>query len=42
MQPTGVGATWTFRLLDGDRLKMLLQGFLPQRGLSFKLAEDAG
>ena len=42
MQPTGVGATWTFRLLDGGRLKMMLQGFLPQRGLSFKLAEDAG
>ena len=42
MQPTGVGATWTFRLLDGERLKMLLQGFLPQRGLSFKLAGDAG
>lgn len=38
MQPTGVGATWTFRLLKADRLKMLLQGFLPQRGLSFKLA----
>lgn len=42
MQPTGVGATWTFRLLDSNRLKMLLHGFLPQRGLSFKLAEDAG
>lgn len=41
MQPSGVGATWTFRQLDGDRLTMLLRGFLPQRGLSFKLAGGA-
>ncbi len=39
MQPTGVGATWTFRLLSSERLNMQLQGFLPQRGLNFKLAD---
>lgn len=39
MQPTGVGATWTFRLVSRDRLNVQLQGFLPQRGLSFKLTE---
>ncbi|WP_419787770.1 hypothetical protein [Pseudodesulfovibrio sp.] len=38
MQSTGVGATWTFRLLNGDRLASRLQAFLPQRGLSYKIA----
>ncbi|MEF2231045.1 MAG: hypothetical protein V3571_08965 [Pseudodesulfovibrio sp.] len=43
MQPAGVGATWTFRLLDGERLDGLLRGFLPQRGLSYRLlAKDKG
>ncbi|MDD3310854.1 hypothetical protein [Pseudodesulfovibrio sp.] len=41
MQPTGVGATWVFRLLSADRLAVQLQGFLPQRGLSYKLEERA-
>ena len=41
MQPSGVGATWSFRALDGDRLDALLRGFLPQRGLSYKLAEKS-
>ena len=41
MQPTGVGASWEMRILNSDRLNMRLQGFLPQRGLSFQLSEDA-
>jgi len=39
MQPSGVGATWSFRVLDGARLDGLLRGFLPQRGLSYRLAD---
>ena len=40
MQPSGVGASWEMRILNRDRLNMMLQGFLPQRGLSFQLSED--
>ncbi len=40
MQPTGVGGTWEVRLLNGDRLDMLLKSYLPQRGLSYQLAEE--
>ena len=39
MQPTGVGAVWDVNILNRDRLEMLLQAFLPQRGLTYKLAE---
>jgi len=42
MQPSGVGGTWEVRLLSGDRLAMLLQGYLPQRGLTYQISEDAG
>ncbi len=42
MQPSGVGASWKMRILNRDQLNMMLQGFLPQRGLSFQLSEDAG
>ncbi|AMK11945.1 MAG: hypothetical protein AB7E51_07170 [Pseudodesulfovibrio sp.] len=38
MQPTGAGATWTVTVVNRDRLNMLLNAFLPQRGLSFRLA----
>jgi len=41
MQSTGVGASWEVRILNSDRLNMMLQAFLPQRGLSFQLSEDA-
>ena len=41
MQPTGAGATWTLRVVNRDRLEMLLNSFLPQRGLSFHLAGKA-
>jgi len=41
MQPAGVGATWVFRLLSAERLNVQLQGFLPQRGLSYKLEDRA-
>jgi len=41
MQPTGVGASWEVRILNIDRLNMMLQAFLPQRGLNFQLSEDA-
>jgi hypothetical protein len=40
MQSTGVGASWNVRILNSDRLNMMLQAFLPQRGLSFQLSED--
>ncbi len=40
MQPTGVGASWEIRLLNAQRLDMLLKSFLPQRGLSYKLTEE--
>jgi hypothetical protein len=41
MQPTGVAASWKMRILNSDRLNMLLQGFLPQRGLGFQLSDGA-
>lgn len=40
MQPTGVGAVWQVRVLDPNRLEMQLRSFLPQRGLSFNLAQS--
>lgn len=40
MQPTGAGATWTLSVVNRDRLEMLLNAFLPQRGLSFHLAAE--
>lgn len=36
IQPTGVSATWDMHVLDQARLGMLLNSFLPQRGLSFQ------
>lgn len=39
MQPTGVGATWDVNILNRDRLDMLLQSFLPQRGLAFQMTQ---
>ena len=41
MQPSGVGGLWEVRLLNGERFGMLLQGYLPQRGLSYQLSEAA-
>ncbi|QJB57856.1 hypothetical protein [Pseudodesulfovibrio sp. zrk46] len=41
MQPTGVGGAWEMRLISGERLDMLLRSYLPQRGLTYQLAEDA-
>lgn len=41
IQPTGVGATWDVNILDSKRLAMLLNSFLPQRGLSFQLNREA-
>lgn len=41
MQPTGVGGTWEFRLLNGQRLGMLLESYLPQRGLTYQLSEES-
>lgn len=37
MQSTGSGATWKFTVVNRDRLDMLLNAFLPQRGLAFHL-----
>lgn len=39
MQPTGVGGTWEVRLINTDRLDMLLKSYLPQRGLSYQLSK---
>nr|WP_321257076.1 hypothetical protein [uncultured Pseudodesulfovibrio sp.] len=39
MQPTGAGAVWDVNILNRDRLDMLLQSFLPQRGLTFQLTQ---
>lgn len=39
MQPTGTGATWDVNILNRDRLDMLLQSFLPQRGLTFQMTQ---
>jgi len=39
MQPSGAGATWAVSVVNRDRLEMLLNAFLPQRGLSFHLAD---
>ncbi|WP_272699942.1 hypothetical protein [Desulfovibrio sp. Fe33] len=39
MQPTGAGATWTLTVVNRNRLETQLNAFLPQRGLSFHLAE---
>jgi len=41
MLPSGVGGTWTLRYIDAQRLRMLLQSYLPQRGLTYQLAGDA-
>lgn len=41
MQPTGVGGTWEIRLLSGARLDMMLNSYLPQRGLSYQLSEES-
>ncbi|MEZ7196525.1 hypothetical protein [Pseudodesulfovibrio karagichevae] len=40
MQPSGAGATWTLSVVNRSRLEMLLNSFLPQRGLSFHLAAE--
>ncbi|EGB13522.1 putative lipoprotein [Pseudodesulfovibrio mercurii] len=40
MQPSGAGAVWTLSVINRDRLEMLLNAFLPQRGLSFHLAAE--
>jgi hypothetical protein len=40
MQPTGAGATWTLSVVNRERLEMLLNAFLPQRGLSFHLVAE--
>lgn len=40
MQPAGVGASWDVRILSSERLSRMLQGYLPQRGLSYQLSED--
>ncbi len=37
MQPTGVGANWEVRVVNGERFDVLLRGFLPQRGLSYQM-----
>lgn len=42
IQPGGVGATWDMNILDSKRLAMLLNSFLPQRGLSFQLQRRDG
>lgn len=42
MQPTGAGATWKFTVVNRDRLNMLLNAFLPQRGLAFRLTGQSG
>jgi len=39
MQPSGVGASWHLRLVNGERFAMLLGGYLPQRGLTHLLTE---
>lgn len=39
MQPTGAGAVWDVNILNRDKLDMLLQSFLPQRGLTFQLTQ---
>lgn len=41
MQPTGVGGTWELRLISGERFDMLLRSYLPQRGLTYQMSEDA-
>jgi hypothetical protein len=41
MQPSGAGATWTVSVVNRDRLEMLLNAFLPQRGLSFHLVDNS-
>ena len=40
MQPSGAGASWTLSVVNRTRLEMLLNSFLPQRGLSFHLAVE--
>lgn len=40
MQTTGVGGTWELKPLSTERLIMLLNSYLPQRGLTFQLSED--
>lgn len=40
MQPAGVGASWDVRILDASRLNVMLQSYLPQRGLSYQVSED--
>lgn len=37
MQPTGVGGVWEVKLLNAERLQVLLKSVLPQRGLSYRL-----
>lgn len=41
MQAAGVGGTWEFSLISGERLASALNGYLPQRGLTFQLSEDS-
>lgn len=42
MQPSGVGASWSVRVISGKRLDSLLLGYLPQRGLSHHLTQQVG
>lgn len=41
MQTTGIGAIWSVRLLNAERLRTMLDSFLPQRGLSYQLSGDS-
>ena len=41
MQTSGVGGVWELRPIDRTRFETMLEGFLPQRGLSFQLSQGA-
>jgi hypothetical protein len=41
MQPAGVGASWSLRLVNAERFDTLVNGYLPQRGLSHQLTQEA-
>ena len=42
VQSSGVGASWSVRVISGERLDSLLLGYLPQRGLSHQLTQQVG
>ncbi len=41
MESSGVGASWSFRIMDAEGLKRRLDAYLPERGLRYQIVREA-